>query len=107
MKIEFTKEDYSEIAKALAGQLIKTDKPAAALSLDDWIRAERLEEKGLFSMPTIRKYHKKGLIGKSTIGGTVCYYIPDILGLLKMNYHKPEAIEKISNDLKNRNHDKL
>ena len=104
MEFKLSKEDADQIAEAVVNKLLQgikqPEKPHPLEELDNWIRAEDLYSRNLFTAPTIRKYHAKGLIGKSTIGGTVCYYIPDILNLLKMNYYKPEAVEKISDKLR-------
>lgn len=105
MKIQYDKEDLREVVEAVAAEMIKGQaKTSSSINdLNDWIRADDLYSRKLFSKATLIKYHKKGLIGKSTIGGTVCYYIPDILQLLKANYYKPEAIDRISDELRKSN----
>ena len=79
----------------LAAKLIPKERPQVNKSLDDWIRAEDLYNKHLFSQSTLSRYYRKGLIGKSTIGGVSCYYIPDIVSLLESKYVKKEEIQKM------------
>jgi hypothetical protein len=103
MKLEFDKEDLREIVQAVAAEMIGAQSKALDNPIDElrnWIRADDLYSRGLFSRPTLVKYHKKGLIGRSTIGGAVFYYIPEILELLRMNHYKPEAVHTISEELK-------
>lgn len=105
MKIKLDREDIPLLAKAIAEELRPKNTPAERHplnDLDNWIRADDLYSRKLFSRPTLNRHHQKGVVGKSTVGGAVFYYIPDILGLLKMNYHKPEAIQQISEELKSK-----
>jgi hypothetical protein len=109
IQMQYDKDDLREVVEAVAMEMLKGQSQTVSPidELRNWIRADDLYSRGLFSRPTLVKYHKKGLIGRSTIGGAVFYYIPEILELLRMNHYKPEAIQRISDDLRGKNEDKI
>lgn len=101
MELQFSETELSRIAEILASKLSPAAKPQPKVSLDDWIRADDLYERKLFSKTTLNAFYHKGLIGKSTIGGVVCYYIPDVIKLLKDHYvWKSEEAEKMNVELR-------
>lgn len=91
-----------QIAKHLYPKGANSEQSSPVNDLNNWIRAEDLYSKNLFSKATLNKYYKQGLIGKSTIGGLVCYKISDITGLLEAAHIKKESAEGIGKDLRDR-----
>lgn len=104
MQIKLDKEDVQLIAQSVAEMLHPKRIPPVQGSpiqdLKNWIRAESLYEHKLFSASTLNRYYKKGLIGKSIIGGISFYKISDILELLESKHVKKEVTTGIGEILK-------
>ena len=106
MKLRLEREDAELIVQMLVERLhpkgAAPEQSSPVNDLDNWIRAEDLHKRKLFSKSTLHRYYNEGRIGKSTLGGLSFFYIPDIVGLLEAAHIKKEVAAGIGKILRER-----